>query len=56
MDDEIIEDQDTNIVTFGSIIAINDFKHSDAFVFSDGFLKTNVFVKDFKSHDGNAKK
>lgn len=35
------------MVTFGSIIAISDFVDQTAFLFSDGFLKPEVFLKNF---------
>ncbi|CAD8168125.1 unnamed protein product [Paramecium pentaurelia] len=41
------EQIDQTMVTFGSIIAISDFVDQTAFLFSDGFLKPQVFLKNF---------
>lgn len=44
MDETEIE-TDPSLVTFGSIIALADYHNQNAYVFSDGFLKTSLVLK-----------
>lgn len=45
--EEEIENTDLTMVTFGSVIAISDFNDQNAFIFSDGFLKSSLVVRSF---------
>jgi inositol 1,4,5-triphosphate receptor type 1/inositol 1,4,5-triphosphate receptor type 3 len=40
-------DIDPTLLTFGCILAIADFKNQNGFIFSDGFLKTSVYLQSF---------
>ena len=43
--DETETETDPSLVTFGSIIALADYHNQNAYVFSDGFLKTSLILK-----------